>query len=322
MTDLAKQILNIIQNNFPVVAEPFAAIADELSSTPAAIIATITDLVNDGIIRRIGPVFNAKALGYASTLVAAAVPQAAIADFVATVNAIAGVSHNYHRQHRLNIWFTLTLPGLAAIEATIANLQKQFNLTEIYNLPALQTFKLNVNFDMHKQQSAATTKTFLQPEPQNLTPQQIQLIRQLQKDLPLQPRPFVAIADALAMPESEILQTINHWLSNGTIRRFGAMLRHRQVGFNSNGMATFQISPENIIDAGQTLMQYPQISHCYQRPSYPAWPYNLFAMTHSPSPDELMNIYQDMTKKINPIASDILLSTQEYKKTSVKYFLD
>ena len=147
MNALQKKILNIIQADFPIVPHPFADLAARLDSSEPEIIDRIKQLKQDGIIRALGPVFNPAHLGYTSTLVAAQVPPEKLDPFIAEVNALPGVSHNYGRQHAYNLWFTLTMRGLDLIDRTLHALREKFDIDKIYSLPAVRLFKIRVNFD-------------------------------------------------------------------------------------------------------------------------------------------------------------------------------
>jgi len=325
MNQLQKQILNIIQAQFPIVLHPFAALANQVNSKEAEIIRQINQLKQTGIIRRIGAVFNAAHLGYVSTLVGAQVPPEKLNAFVADVNAIPGVSHNYGRDHIYNIWFTLTVPGQKIINQTIERLRQNHNIAAVYSLPAEKRFKMRVYFDFLNRQNHDKNNTITDSKkitPPCLSDLQISLIRQLQQDLPIISRPFHVIAENIDADINFILQQIIDWKSSGLMRRFGAVIRHQQAGFNANGMVVFEVDPKNIDTSGHLLAAYPQVSHCYQRPTVPDWPYNLFAMTHCESEPQLRDLVKGMVAQIKPKQYDILLSTQEYKKTNVKYFLE
>ena len=326
MNDLQKQILNIIQAQYPIKSKPFAALADQLDCSETEIIKQINQLKQNGIIRRLGAVFNAAHLGYISTLVAAQVPAKILDDFVADVNAMPGVSHNYGRNHIYNVWFTLTAPSQKSIDRTIDRLRNDYKIPAIYSLPAEKLFKIKVNFDFNpKSQNHKSNDYKVQTRPilkPSLTDQQIALIRQLQEDLPVVPKPFDVIAEQINISVDSILDQINQWKETGLIRRFGARIRHQQAGFTANGMVVFEIDQQKIDEVGALLAQYNQVSHCYHRPTAPDWPYNLFAMTHCKSDSQLHDLVKQMVDRIKPKQYDVLLSTAEYKKTNVKYFVE
>lgn len=148
MDELDKKILNIIQADFPIEAEPFKAIAEMLGSTEDEIIGRIQRLKEAGIIRRIGAVFEPRKLGLVSTLCAAKVPEDRIDDFVKKVNGLSGVTHNYLRPHEYNIWFTLTCPGEEQLEKTLKSIKDETGITDILSMRAVRVFKINTNFEV------------------------------------------------------------------------------------------------------------------------------------------------------------------------------
>jgi len=323
LTDLQKQLLDIIQRHFPVDPRPFVALARQLQSDESEIISQINHLKQSGIIRRIGAIFNAAHLGYASTLVAAKIADCDIENFVAEVNAMPGVSHNYSRDHNFNIWFTLTMTSQKLIDDTIETLRTRYNTQAIYPLPAKKMFKINVQFDLtgnlENQNAHIHANAPRTIETASLTAQQIALIKQLQQDLPINPAPFEPIAIAVEMDSNVVLHQITQWQQTGLIRRFGASIKHQCVGFDTNAMVVFEIPAQQIDTAGRLLAQYRQVSHCYHRATAADWPYNLFAMTHCRSSHELDELIKQMVAQVSPLRYDVLVSTIEYKKTNVRF---
>ena len=148
------------------------------------------------------------------------------------------------------------------------------------------------------------------------------MVRALQEDLPVTAQPFDEVAKVVGMEQEEVLNQIRQWKEDGTVRRIGASVRHHKIGFTANGMVVFALAPERIEEAGNLLAEYKQVSHCYQRPEAPGWPYNLFAMTHCRTKEELDEIVKEMAEKIQPREHGVLVTTAEYKKTNVKYFIE
>lgn len=148
MDELDKKILNMVQAEFPIEAEPFKAIAERLGSTEDEIIGRIRRLKEDGVIRRIGAVFEPRKLGLVSALCAARVPEDRINNFVDKVNSLPGVTHNYLRPHEYNVWFTLTCPGEEQLEATLENIKEETGITDIISMRAVRVFKINTNFEV------------------------------------------------------------------------------------------------------------------------------------------------------------------------------
>ncbi len=140
-------ILKEVQRNFPITHRPFLALARKLELREREIMERVQKLKDAGIIRRIGASFSAPALGFRSTLCAAKVPPSKIAEFVTVVNTYSGVTHNYEREGDYNIWFTLIAPSERKINQILGEIFRKTGVKEILNLPALQTFKIAVDFN-------------------------------------------------------------------------------------------------------------------------------------------------------------------------------
>ena len=106
----------------------------------------------------------------------------------------------------------------------------------------------------------------------------------------------------------------------GLLRRFAAVLYHRNAGFTANGMGVWKVPPEQIQEAGMAAASFPQVSHCYERPTYPDWPYSLFTMVHTRTVEECEKLMQEIAEKMGVKEYAVLYSTKEYKKIRLKYF--
>ncbi|OPY91134.1 MAG: hypothetical protein A4E72_00293 [Syntrophus sp. PtaU1.Bin208] len=146
MDILDKSLLNLLQTDFPLTAEPFRAMAEKLGISEEEVLLRIFRLKEKGIIRRIGAVLDSGKLGFASRLCAARVPEDRIPRFVDRVNALPGVTHNYGRNHPCNIWFTLIAPSEEDLERTIEGISRDTGIGEILTFRAVRTFKIDARF--------------------------------------------------------------------------------------------------------------------------------------------------------------------------------
>lgn len=146
------------------------------------------------------------------------------------------------------------------------------------------------------------------------------LIRELQNDLPITERPFKAAAEALGISEAELIGKIQKLQGSGVIRKFGAILRHQSAGITSNAMVVFNVPDDKIDAAGNTLAAFNEVSHCYERPRFAGFNYNLYAMTHGKSPAELQATINKLARAIAVSDYKVLHSGKEYKKSSPQYF--
>jgi DNA-binding Lrp family transcriptional regulator len=286
-----------------------------------------------GAIRQISAIFNTGSLGYRSSLVAMAVPQEALDCAVRTVNAYPGVSHNYLRPDTFNMWFTIAVPPGVSVEAVVSELSARAayaaggpaSLPALV-LPAIKKYKLAVVLDVLEEGDweHPGEKTELPPTESNAsfrpTPANIRIVKCIQEDLPLVPKPFEVWADFLGMDEAELLAVISDWMRHGVIRRFAAVLNHRQVGFRANGMVVWNCPQDRIDRIGDILATYPEVSHCYARLAYPEWPYNLYAMIHGRSRQQCESIAGRLAAATGLDNFRILFSTKEFKKKRLKLF--
>jgi DNA-binding Lrp family transcriptional regulator len=262
-----------------------------------------------------------------------AVPQEALESAARMVNAYPGVSHNYLRPGSFNMWFTIAVPPGHSLEAVVSELSAKAARAggcpaalSALILPAVKKYKLAVVLDVLEEGDWEQTeeKTRLPPTESSAkfkpTPSNIRIIKCVQEDLPLVPRPFGVWAESLGMEEPELLRTLSDWVRHGTIRRFAAVLNHRQVGFRANGMVVWNCPPDRIDRTGEILALYPEVSHCYSRPAYPEWPYNLYAMIHGRSRQECRSIAQRLAASSGLDDFRILFSTKEFKKKRLKLF--
>jgi DNA-binding Lrp family transcriptional regulator len=156
--------------------------------------------------------------------------------------------------------------------------------------------------------------------PVQLSADDKKLIRQIQGDLPITPTPFEPLARQLALPEKEFLKRIHHLIRRGTIRRFGAILRHQKAGYQGNAMVVWRVPEDQIPRISRAMVSFPAVSHCYLRPSLPQWPYNLYTMVHGQSEKDCLLAAQKISKATGLKDYRLLFSKREHKKSSMRYF--
>lgn len=153
LDEIQKAVLNQIQSDFPIDPRPYRVLGQRLGLSEEAVLDQVRRLRRSGVIRRIGGNFSSTSLGYASTLCAARVPEDRLESFIRRVNQFDGVTHNYRREHDLNVWFTFIAPSMDDIERALADISRDTGVTEIYNLPAVQTFKIKVDFKFEENEA-------------------------------------------------------------------------------------------------------------------------------------------------------------------------
>jgi len=319
LTKLQKKLCNILQDGLPLSPDPFDKIAASLNAPTESVLDEIKSLQNSGLIRRIAPIINYRALGLTATLATAHVPENKIPRVADAVNSINRVSHNYLRDHHYNLWFTLIAPSKTEINRTLANLSAECDCT-FHSLPALRTFKLNVRFDADSDGRSLMQNNAKIPQtkPVNLNEKEKRVLSKLQTGLKTVPHPFEPLtADGLS--EEDALKIVERLLKKGVIRRIAAIVDYRTLGFTANALFVAEVPEKNILDAGRNLAAIPLVSHCYQRAAFQNFPYNLFAMLHSRSLDQIKDAASRFTQSQNIAASALLPSVKELKKIPVKY---
>ncbi len=326
MDDLDKEILNEIQWTFPLVAQPYHDIAKKFSVTPEAIKERLIRLKKIGVLRQLSAIFDTRKLGYKSSLIAMEI-EADKLDFVAQqINRHPGVSHNYERNHQFNLWFTLAVPPGTDLKTEVDKIKKLEGIKKVRLLPTIKLFKIGVKLDIVEEKKheikPSEEKKKIRDVKFVATEEDKEFIRELQKDLDIVDRPFLNAAKKLGMTEEQVFEKLKQYEEIGVMRRFAAILRHRDVGFVANGMIVWKVPKERITEVGEKLGAFPQVSHCYQRPVYADWPYNVFSMIHCKSQDEAQEMAKTIQNQINVDDYRILFSAREFKKTRVEYFVE
>jgi len=320
---LDRALLEQMQIAFPLVPRPFAALGEGLKVDESEVLARVSHLEETGIIRQIGAIFDTRRLGYHSTLVAFHTPDNALAEVAAQVSAHPGVSHNYARPHHYNLWFTLAVPPGRQVEAEVHRLARQTGVDDWLNLPALRVFKIRTHFGLGASAGypGAVPRDRTTPQSRDLLPADIPYVRALQGDLPLVSRPFAGLAERSGLSEAALLDRARELEAAGIMRRFGAVLRHRRVGYVANGMACWVVPEPRVEAVGRLAARYAQVSHCYQRPAYPPrWPYTLFTMIHGRTRAKVEAIVGQIAGEAELDRFEVLYSSREFKKERIRYF--
>jgi len=321
---LDKQLLNEIQWVFPLTEKPYLEISKRYNVSEDEIMQRIMYMKDLGLIRQINAIFDTRRLGYRSALIAFAVKPDKI-DYVANeVNKHSGVSHNYERNHEFNMWFTLAVPPYADLKTDLDRMASLEGVIKYRLLPTLKLYKIGVRLDMvnedlKKPQPTDEVKK-LNPKKFDLTDRDKDFIRELQKDLEIIPEPFKALAENLSVTTADLFVKAKEYEQIGVMRRFAAILRHRDAGFFGNGMVVWNVREEDIDEIGYKLASFPQVSHCYRRPVYQDWQFNLFSMIHARTSEAAEKIAAEMSEVVGIKDYRILFSLREFKKERVKYF--
>ncbi|NJD25073.1 MAG: Lrp/AsnC family transcriptional regulator [Betaproteobacteria bacterium] len=314
------RLLNEFQRDFPLCPAPFAELAARLGVAEKAVLGSLERLRREGKISRVGAVFAPKRIG-ASTLAAMAVPPEKLETVAAAVNRFAEVNHNYEREHRYNLWFVVTAASEGRLQATLGAIEQAAGYP-LLNLPLLEEFHIDLGFSLDGKPSPRTVTACPVSPRQPIGEPERRLVSVLQEGLPLFIRPFQAIAERIGASESEVLARIGRWLEDGAIKRFGVVVRHRELGYTANAMVVHDIPDERVAALGRALALEPAVTLCYRRPRIGGeWPYNLFCMVHGRARSEVEAAVAALREQhgLAGCAHDVLFSTTRFKQNGARY---
>jgi len=325
-----KRLMNLLQSQFGLVPEPFAAIAAEAGLSIQETLERTQRLLDGRIIREITPIFDTRALGFDSMLVAAKVDEENPHRAAKIINSHPGVSHNYLRTHEFNLWFTIATPpdSELGLQGSLDVLQELTGAESIRQLPTLKLFKINMNLEMEKGTdalaAAADAATPRELEAQPYDDFDIAVIRALQGPMEAIERPYDAAAAQVGRSVPEFLAHLEGMVERKILRRVAAILFHRRAGFSANGMGVWKVADPDILEVGTQMASVRGISHCYERPTYADWPYSVFTMAHGRSKEECDAILQSIADEHGLHGDDraTLYSSTEFKKIRLRYFTD
>ncbi len=325
LDEIDKKLLNEIQWVFPLVGRPYLEIAEKHGISEQDAMRRVKALKKIGLIRQINAIFDTRRLGYKSALVAFSVKPDKLDQVADRINEHPGVSHNYERNHEYNMWFTLAVPPGSDMKQDLDSMAALDGVIKYRVLPTLKLYKIGVRLDMVNEDAEKPEPTDevkeLNPEKVHLTERDKEFVRELQKDLAVVEEPFKELADNLGITTEELFAKAKEYEGIGIMRRFAAILRHRDAGFVANGMVVWHVPEDRIDDVGFKLAAFPQVSHCYRRPVYPDWRFNLFSMVHARTLQAAEKLAVEMSETISVKDYQILFSSREFKKERVKYFV-
>ena len=302
-----------------------------------------------GVIRRIGGVYDSKKLGFISRLCAGKVPassldfsaephsQTPMEKFVAVVNDEPAITHNYIRSHEYNVWFTVIAENESAIQTVVDRVCSETDLHDVHVLTATKKYKINTvmgkGTNRHSEdRRAEESSNFLR----TLSEADKSRIHIACDDIPHTLTPFKDWGVSC--------DELREDLATKRMRRFGAILRHQDAGFPCNAMVCFRLDErrttsdecelnEMLAESRhsedrrdeesskiKSLAKKHFVSHCYERPSFKSFPYNLYAMMHAQTPEELDGFIKESVALLDNPEYVVLHSLKELKKTSFRFF--
>jgi siroheme decarboxylase len=323
-----KRLLNLMQGSFPLAPRPFEHVAALAGLAEEEVLRRVERLLDKRIIREITPIFDTRALGYKSMLVAAKVDPEYPHRAAKIINGHPGVTHNYLRNHDFNLWFTIAVEpeSKLGLDGTLDALAAETGAQSIRQLPTLKLFKIRMDLEMEQGTDAlAAAGEAVEPhelDPIELSEDDIATIRATQGPMPVTGEPYAPAAERLGTSQDEVLERLESLRERGGLRRVAAILYHRRAGFSANGMGVWKVPEAEILETGKRMAAFRGISHCYQRPTYPDWPYSVFTMAHGRSKEECDAILDSIAEATGISERATLYSSTEFKKVRMLYFTD
>jgi DNA-binding Lrp family transcriptional regulator len=239
------------------------------------------------------------------------------------------VSHNYKRNHRYNLWYTIAVPPGDSLEEHVDVLHRESGALVTRRLPTLKLYKIGVKLDMTGNTAADAKAEVLEHErPERrevmdapeLSAWDTAVICIAQEDLPLVERPFAQQASAIGGTEDDLLATLQSFKDRKLMRRFAPVMNHRSAGFKANAMGVWAVPEDQLEEIGPQMAGFAAVSHCYKRPTYEDWPYTVFTMVHGRTGKDCEATIDAIREETGVDEYDLLWSIKEYKKVRLRYY--
>jgi len=346
LSELDRALLDCVQRGIPLEPCPYAVVAQAVSSeartagpsegvSEAQVIERLRALLQARVLRRIGPVFDSRALGYTGTLCGAEVRPNALETVAGAVGSYPGVTHSYEREDDFNLWFTLLAPNRESVTTTVNEITRHDGVERLIELPIERQFKIDVRFRLSQGGRTPGRPTPGDESPDRAAPsdraapaaRDRAIIRVLQDGLPLETRPFERLAErcsaaGVAIGADELLAELERYRAVGYLRRVGGAVAHRRAGIRGNGMVVWQLPERRSDELGARVAEFDEVTHCYRRRPAEGWPYNLYAMVHAPTRAECLERVAEIDAAIGGHPHRVLFSRREFKKSSMRYFCE
>jgi len=319
MDSLQFKLLNDFQRRFPLVSRPYEVLARRCMTTEAHVLAQLCELALSGAISRVGAAFAPNRIG-ASTLFALSVPAHQLAATAAIVGRLPEVNHNYEREHRYNLWAVATAPDEGAL-ANVLDAVRKCTGAPMLDLRLMEEYRIDLGFDLTGRPSAPDDVTLNGPR-LTLQPAERKLVQALQHGLPLVQAPFKVLAERIGTTEAYVLSALSRWVASGVIRRFGVIVRHRELGYRANAMAVWDVPDELVSTRGRAIAAAPGVTLAYRRRrSLPDWPYNLFCMVHGKARETVEATVAGIGRRLDlgDYPHAMLFSQRRFKQTGARY---
>lgn len=327
MNPTERALLNNYQRNFPLTPRPYLAIARELGCDESMVVTLLKRFIRTGVISRIGPVFRPNTVGV-STLAAMTVPAARLQQVADAVSACPAVNHNYEREHRFNLWFVVNAPTRSDRNAVLAGIEAETGLS-VMSLPLERDYHIDLGFDIDFDGAAVPRMDRPAAAPAGAAAAlrsggqlPTDLVAAIQGGLAVVGAPFARIASETGLSEGDVINLIGARVRTGVIKRFGIVVRHRELGYRANAMCVWDLPEERIDELGKRIATIPYVTLCYRRRRcLPDWPYNLFCMIHGKDRATVLGQVRELAARfeLGGVPGEVLFSGRCFKQRGAYY---
>ncbi len=323
------ELLNNYQRDFPLTSRPFVALGRELGTSENTVIELLRRFTRLGVVSRVGPVFRPNTVGV-STLAAASVPER---DLIATadcVNSFAEVNHNYEREHHLNLWFVINTATRERLDAVLLEIERRTG-HQVISLPLMRDYYIDLGFELDFDNGRRPERRSKSAKSDTCMSRKSEWrgcgdsIAALQAGLPLEHKPYAAIAERAGLTEEALIALIGNMQNAGVIKRFGVVVRHHELGYRANAMCVWDVADERVDELGERMANLPFVNLCYRRERCsPAWPYNLFCMVHGKERDRVLGRVEQLNRDLRllELPRAVLFSARRFKQRGALYRVD
>lgn len=337
----------ILQADLPLVRRPFAALASTLGLTEQAVLIAAQQAVNNGLVRRLGVMFDMRRLGYRSMLCAVQTSATRLPALARILEPVTGITHCYERGWPAdldptlpggpiegpapNLWFSYACLH-TSFEEELAMVQRRVLPDRLLQFPACRRFELASAPDPAAYErierfpgaapSAVASPHVVIDEPfPSFDAREKALLHALQDDLPLTTTPFDTPAAQAGCTVDDLLALLRDWATRGIVRRIGLIPR-RAAGRGARAMGVWRVAPEHLLCAGRALAAWPEITHCCERVPVPEFPYTMYAMIHANTWSHIHALFLRITRAVGLVDGRLLYSLREFKRAALTYFAE
>lgn len=318
--DAALALLSEFQHDFPLVARPFDVLAARLSLTADGVLQALRACRAAGQIGRIGAVWG-RGAGGAAALCAMQVPHERLEQVAALVSGEPAVNHNYEREHAWNLWYVITGADRGCVQATADRLARAAGVPALF-LPMVQPYRVDLGFDLRAPHAQVRRGAHPDRPARPVSFAERPLAALAEAGLPLVAQPYDVWAAELGWPRDAVLATLRRWQRSGTLRRFGIVVRHHDVGFAANAMTVIDAPAAQVDAIGALLAAQPGVTLAYRRATDARWPYNLYFMVHGRERAgvEVLVAQALAASGAARLPHATLFSVRRFKQTGGRYF--